>query len=238
MYSSNNFDLSDTNLSLSKSQASSYLGENSATADSRSCSFQSKIILVGDSSVGKTSIINRFTENAFSENYRCTVGVEYKIKALYLDNSTKVEMRIWDTCGGEQYRSLTKQFFRDSDGAILCFDLTSKTSFDHLEDWFRELKNCAPPQCQIFVAGNKSDLEDQRRVPVADIQTFLSSHTDLRFLEVSAKTGTNVVLMFEELASLIAKNNEKPQNEKEAQPKKVYRVENKSQGDKNKSKCC
>lgn len=239
MYGNNYLDLSDNNLSLSKSYNVSYADDNSQLDNNLASKLQCKVILIGDQAVGKTAIFHRFIENQFTENYKCTVGVEYKIKSLLLDNATKMEIKIWDTCGAEQFRSLTKQFFRESNGAILVFDLTNRTTFEHLNEWIKDLKNNAPEDCQIYVAGNKSDLEDQRQVLNAEIQDFIEDHSEVKYLECSAKTGTNVVLMFEDLASLIAKAMEKKMNEVEPAEKRVYKVDKKmSKLTHKQRKCC
>ncbi|MCQ2817415.1 MAG: GTP-binding protein [archaeon] len=239
MISNNNLDFSDNNnLSVSRSN-SSYLGDTSNSEVTKT--YQGKIILVGDSAVGKTSIINRFINNNFSDNYRCTVGVEYKLKSLFLDNSTKIELRIWDTCGSEQYLALTKQFFRDSNGAILVFDLTNRTSFEHLENWMKEIELSAPANCQIYLVGNKADLEDQKTVGKNEILNFLGSHLNVKYMDVSAKNGTNIQLLFEDLANLMSSNLQLIQHKIEDSHKKIYKADMSKRGSMRvhqRNKCC
>ena len=98
-----------------------------------------KLILLGDVSVGKTSIIGRYIDNSFDEKYKCTIQVECKTKVIDLDENTAVKMNIWDTCGQEKFRILTKQYYRECHGAIIVFDLTNKKSFDYVKNWIEEL---------------------------------------------------------------------------------------------------
>ena len=206
MYNNNFLDQSDNNLSLSKSYNVSFHNEDEYGESENiqhSSKLQSKIILIGDQAVGKTSIFHRFMEETFSDTYKCTVGVEYKIKSLLIDNTTKMELKIWDTCGQEQFRSLTKSFFRESNGAILVFDLTNRTTFEHLNDWVKDLENNAPPDIQVFVAGNKADLENERIVTSEGGEKFKEAYELDMFMETSAKTGYNAELLFIKAAVLL-----------------------------------
>ena len=155
------------------------------------------VILVGDTSVGKTSILNRFIGKQFSSTYKCTVGVEFKIKSILLDPYTSSELKIWDTCGEEKFKSITRQYYKDANGVILLYDLSDKKTFDSLNNWLKEIRNNAPKYCSIIVVGNKADLE--RKVSNDDAMTF-AKNENVSYLEVSAKNGINIELIFEKLS--------------------------------------
>ena len=159
--------------------------------------YKFKVILLGNSCVGKTSILNRFIGKQFSSTYKCTVGVEFKIKSILLDPYTSSELKIWDTCGEEKFKSITRQYYKDANGVILLYDLSDKKTFDSLNNWLKEIRNNAPKYCSIIVVGNKADLE--RKVSNDDAMTF-AKNENVSYLEVSAKNGINIELIFEKLS--------------------------------------
>jgi len=159
--------------------------------------YKFKIILLGESSVGKTSILNRFIGNQFSETYKCTVSVELKIKSILLDPYTSAELKIWDTCGEEKYQSVTRQFYNGTNGIILLYDLSDINSFNSLNKWLKEIRNFAPKNAVVIIVGNKVDLD--RKVSHDDAITFANKE-NISYLEVSAKNGINIELIFEKLS--------------------------------------
>ena len=184
----------------------SILNKSSYLPNSRASSLQVeriiyelKIILVGDVAVGKTALINRFTENIFSDKYVSNIGVEFKVKQIYLNDTPGVELKIWDTCGEEKFRAMTRQYYRDSNGIILMLDLTDKKTFDSLGRWYKDLRDNGPKGSIIFLVGNKSDLIENRVVSTEECQTFAQKH-GMKYIEVSAKTGDNIELVFDKLA--------------------------------------
>ena len=126
--------------------------------------FNFKIILLGDIAVGKTSILSRFCTNTYSSDYKCSIGVEFKVKSLNVDQSTIADLKIWDTCGDQRYRAVTRQYYKESKGVILVFDLTNKESFKKLDFWIEDVRVNSPEEASIILVGNKSDLVDQRKV--------------------------------------------------------------------------
>ena len=128
------------------------------------------MILLGEAYVGKTSILSRFIGEKFSESYHCTIGVEYKIKSILIDAYTSAELKIWDTCGAEQFRSLTRQYYRVAQGSIIVFDLTKKETFLYIQKWIKELNNNGNANIPILIVGNKSDLSTERVVPIDEIK--------------------------------------------------------------------
>ena len=159
--------------------------------------YKFKVILLGESSVGKTSILHRFIGQKFAESYRCTVGVEFKIKSILLDPYTIAELKIWDTCGEEKFRSVTRQYYNDANGIVLLFDLNDRNSYNALPNWLKDIKNYSPKNAAIIIVGNKSDLE--RKVSENEILYF-TQNEDISYIEVSAKSGVNIELIFEKLS--------------------------------------
>ena len=172
-----------------------------------------KIVLLGDSSVGKTSLMLRFTDDSFEENGASTIGVEFKNKEIEL-NEKKIELNILDTAGQEKYRSIAKNFIREGDGIIFTFDLTNENSFHSIKNWLITSEE-ANQGFQKILVGNKFDLPD-KKVSKEKAETFCEKYK-MKYFEVSAKDGTNVELIFREIAQLILLNQpEKEINNKNA----------------------
>ena len=121
-----------------------------------------KVIMIGDLAVGKTSILNRFIKNEFNNSYTSTIGVEFSAKNIIIDNINECRLKIWDTSGEERFRSITKQYFKDTQGAFLIFDLTKKSTFDKLNVWLEDLNDNAPEDVSIILVGNKMDIKDRK----------------------------------------------------------------------------
>ena len=162
-----------------------------------------KILLVGDSAVGKTTLILKYVDGKFSDSHITTIGVEYKDKEITVNNR-KINLQIWDTSGQERYRSITKNFYRNAHGIIFVFDVTNQTSFDHLKDWLNSSNECDIDFKKIIV-GNKIDLND-RVVNKETMEFFAEKNQIKKSFETSAKDGTNVDLIFKEMAELILAN--------------------------------
>lgn len=175
-----------------------------------------KIILVGDVSVGKTSVIERYINNNFKDDYTCTIQAEQRTKIKNEDSNTLVRMNIWDTAGQEKFRSLTRQFYRDCQGAIIVFDITKKKTFDSLQTWIDDIKDYSDKDIPIIIVGNKSDLIDEREVSENNINEFLNDK--YTYFEVSAKYGNNIDLAFNKIKKLIMENR-KMNNEEENEDK-------------------
>jgi Ras-related protein Rab-1A len=180
--------------------------------------YRFKVILLGDIAVGKTSILSRFVDDKYTNEYRCNVGVEFKVKSLFLDESTGADLQIWDTCGEERFRTVTRQYYRDSNGVILIFDLTNRNSFDKLESWLQDINNYGPKDTNILLIGNKTDLADERVVSFSDANNF-SIKNNLQYIEVSAKTGNNVALLFENLTKVMVRKEVESQKSRPKKPK-------------------
>jgi small GTP-binding protein domain len=160
-----------------------------------------RLLMVGDSSCGKTSLVLRFDQNVFSTKFVTTIGVDYRDKMVKIQG-VPMRLQLWDTAGQERFRSLTSNFFGRADGFVLCYDISNRPSFDHVIGWMRDIKTRAPPDCDIVLCGNKSDLENDRVVTAEEGQA-LAEEYGVQFFETSALTGYNVEAMFVELATTI-----------------------------------
>ena len=167
------------------------------------CDICLKILLVGDSSVGKTTLLLKYVDGQFSENHITTIGVEYKDKELIVNNR-KVNIQIWDTSGQERYQSITKNFYRNADGILFVFDVTNEDSFNHLKKWLITSEDIEKDFKKIIV-GNKMDLEDKIVINKEKADKFAEKKNMKCFL-TSAKDGTNVDVIFQEIAELILAN--------------------------------
>ena len=159
------------------------------------CDLSFKIIVVGDSGVGKSCLTMKGTKNHFEECYSPTVGFEFFTFNIKI-NDKIIKLQIWDTCGQEAYKSLITSFYRNASLAILVYSIDSQISFNNIENWLNEIKSQSNPETKIFLIGNKIDLEDQRQVPIDDAKLFSKEHAFNYFLETSAKTGINAQNVF------------------------------------------
>ena len=162
------------------------------------------ILLVGDANVGKTSILLKYTENFFPNQYQATIGVEYKMKIIKLNNMN-IKLQIWDTAGQERYKSIAKNFFHSANGVFLVFDITNKQSFENLNKWIEDVKENSPKDCKYIIIGNKSDLSDQRTISTFEIDNFVKEKKSSYF-EVSAKNDEGLNDAFINLSKEIIKD--------------------------------
>ncbi|KAG6490820.1 ras-related protein Rab2BV-like [Zingiber officinale] len=154
-----------------------------------------KIVLIGDSGVGKSNILSRFTRNEFALDSKSTIGVEFATKTLQIEGRT-VKAQIWDTAGQERYRAITSAYYRGAVGALLVYDITKKQTFDNVQRWLRELRDHADSNIVVMMAGNKSDLTHLRAVSESEGQEFAEKE-GLSFLETSALGSLNVEKAFQ-----------------------------------------
>jgi small GTP-binding protein len=167
------------------------------------CDLNFKIIIIGDSFVGKSCLSLRGTKGIFNETeYSPTIGFEFLTFFIKI-NDTIIKLQIWDTCGQEVYRSLIKSFYHNSSLGILVYSIDNKNSFDNLGSWLNEIKNEGNPDINIFLVGNKVDLESQRQVSREMGETFCKNNKIKFFLETSAKTGFNAENVFIEASKLL-----------------------------------
>ena len=161
-----------------------------------------KIIIIGDSGVGKSCLSLRATKNVFESLYSPTIGFEFMTFFIKVDEKP-IKLQIWDTCGQEVYRSLISSFYNNSSLAIVVYSIDNEESFNNLEFWLNELKTKGNPDINLFLIGNKADLEDNRKVSKEAAQEFAENNKIKLFLETSAKTGFNAQNIFIEAAKLL-----------------------------------
>ena len=149
-----------------------------------------KLIVIGDSGVGKSCLTTQAVKNNFMEFYQATVGFEFLTFNLRI-NSNVVKLQIWDTCGQEVYKSLISNFYRNCSLAIITYAINNKDTFKHAENWLNDLKNQSNPNVRVFLVGNKSDLEEERAVNREEAEKFKEEKKLDIFMETSVKTGQN-----------------------------------------------
>ncbi|KAG6576443.1 GTP-binding protein YPTC1, variant [Phytophthora cinnamomi] len=158
-----------------------------------------KLVLIGDSGVGKSCLLLRFADDAFTESYITTIGVDFRFRTVKIDNKT-VKLQIWDTAGQERFRTITSAYYRGADGIIMVYDVTSQESFDHVNDWLNEVNRYASEGTCKLLVGNKSDISDNKAVSYETAKAFADS-LSIPFLETSAKNAQNVEEAFLTMAS-------------------------------------
>ena len=199
-----------------------------------------RICILGDQNVGKTSLIKRFVEGSYSGNYSATIGVDFKVITLkYKDIVSKVH--IWDTAGQERFKSVAVNYFRSAHGFLFVYDITDEDSFVNIENWIELAFNNSTSHLINFLVGNKSDLEEERKVQKKDAEDF-AKQKELIFLEASAKNNYNVGKVFEYFTYKLIryfkiKKIKQKENEKCQISGNAKQIPSNSQTENNKDKC-
>ena len=191
-----------------------------------------KIMVIGESLVGKTALITKYTKNTFGGAYLTTVGIDFQDKFLNI-NGKEIKIELWDTAGQERFRNIAKNYFQSSDGFLLVYDLTKKSSFEKLDFWNEQISLNAPKETKYILVGNKKDLEDQREVKIEEGEEFAKKN-NIKFYETSAKDGTNVIDVFETLAKEIV-NDVEQINTRSKRSSQVLKKKNATE---EKKSCC
>jgi len=160
-----------------------------------------KVIIIGDTAVGKSNILSRYVKDEFSSNSKSTVGVELGIKFLKIKN-TKTKIQIWDTAGQERYRAITSSYFKGSNGCFIVYDITNEASFNNIENWYEQIQKETSKDIPILLVGNKCDLENERKVPIEKGKEK-AQNLNCAFFETSALKKINIDKIFEELVNNI-----------------------------------
>ena len=194
--------------------------------------FPLKVIVIGDTCVGKTNFIFRFVENRFSLNYVSTVGFDYRSKIITLPKSKKkVKLQIWDTAGQERYNAVNKNLFQKVQGVIIMYDITNRASFENINKWLYLLSQNVSDKAKILV-GSKLDLSEEKRIITEEEGQNLADKNNMPFYETSSKTGENVEKIFFTLAQNIYENLSNENINDNASVKIIQNPERKKKG------CC
>uniref|UniRef100_A0A4W5LTP1 small monomeric GTPase n=1 Tax=Hucho hucho TaxID=62062 RepID=A0A4W5LTP1_9TELE len=159
------------------------------------------LVLIGDSGVGKSNLLSRFTRNEFNLESKSTIGVEFATRSIHVEGKT-VKAQIWDTAGQERYRAITSAYYRGAVGALLVYDIAKHLTYENAERWLKELQDHADSNIVIMLVGNKSDLRHLRAVPTDEAKALAEKH-GLSFLETSALDSSNVELSFQTILTAI-----------------------------------
>jgi small GTP-binding protein len=181
--------------------ASSNQSSNQSGAN-KTCQF--KLVLLGESSVGKSSLVLRFVKGQFHEFQESTIGAAFLTQTVQIDDTT-VKFEIWDTAGQERYHSLAPMYYRGAQAAIVVYDITNKETFQKAQTWIKELQRQASPNIVIALAGNKLDLASKRAVSYEEAKAY-ADECSLLFMETSAKTAANVMDIFTSIAKKLPKS--------------------------------
>ena len=194
-----------------------------------------KVLLLGNSDVGKSSLLLRFVDSLWNDAFVPTIGVDFKVKTLEINNK-KVKMQIWDTAGQERFRTVVSTYFRGAHGILLLYDVTNKDSFKNLENWLIEIEKNSSDKVLKILVGNKCDLSDDREIQTEEGQAF-AVRNGMEFMETSAKMNTNVSEAFETLGKLMIEFNSKGNNNSQSGEGKNLKA-NSGKDLNTKKKCC
>ena len=164
-----------------------------------------KILLLGDSSVGKTCFLKRYTDNTFQDAYLSTIGFDFKFKFVTLDNGKTVKVQLWDTAGQERFRTIAKSYYKGAHGIILIYDVTNRKTFENIRKWLNQISNEASNKISIILVANKIDCEEERQISVEEGES-LANENNLPIFEASAKDSINVEESFKFLIEKINEN--------------------------------
>ncbi|XP_060529260.1 ras-related protein Rab-3 isoform X1 [Cylas formicarius] len=160
-----------------------------------------KLLIIGNSSVGKTSFLFRYADDSFTSAFVSTVGIDFKVKTVFRHDK-RVKLQIWDTAGQERYRTITTAYYRGAMGFILMYDITNEESFNSVQDWVTQIKTYSWDNAQVILVGNKCDMEDERVISF-ERGKQLAEQLGVEFFETSAKENINVKAVFERLVDII-----------------------------------
>jgi len=166
-----------------------------------------KLLLIGDSGVGKTAIMLQFSENTFSETFITTVGIDYKYKFVTIMNEAtgkeqKIRLEIWDTAGQERFKAITRSYLRGAEGLLLVYDITDEITFENVKTWMAQIQQFAEKDCDKVLVGNKCDLKDSRKVERSEGEGMATTF-GVHFYEASARSNLNIQEAFIDLAKQV-----------------------------------
>ena len=192
-----------------------------------------KVLLLGDSTVGKTCFLLRYCDKTFQDAHLSTIGLDYRVKTMTLKNKKNVKLQIWDTAGQDRFRAITKNYYKGANGIILIYDVTNLQTYENVKNWITQIREETNPNVVIYLAGNKIDIPEEERAVKTEEGKEIADEYKLQFKETSAKDGINVNEVFQELVEKIDEVNSKLEVSK-PEPKNILY----SPGKKKKSSWC
>lgn len=196
-----------------------------------------KLVLIGDSGVGKSCLLLRFADDAFTESYISTIGVDFRFRTVKIDQKT-VKLQIWDTAGQERFRTITSAYYRGADGIIMVYDVTSGDSFEHVNDWLKEVNRYASEGTCKLLVGNKSDRTTDKVVTAEQAKEY-ADDLGIAFLETSAKSAQNVEEAFLTMAGeLIKQRVSRSGNDNSGEGREKVELGGKKRGKELLNSCC
>ena len=195
-----------------------------------------KVLLLGNSNVGKSSLFLRFVDDIWNDTFVPTIGVDFKIKTFDIDEK-KIKMQIWDTAGQERFKNIIASYYRGAHGILLIYDVTDKDSFKNLSNWLIEIEKNASKNVLKVLIGNKSDLEDKRVITINQGKEFADTY-GLKFLETSAKKNVNVNEAFETLGRELMQADDDKKITRQKQNKKISVAKVQDLNTEKKGGCC
>ena len=162
-----------------------------------------KVLLLGDSTVGKTCFLLRYCDKKFQEAHLSTIGLDYRLKTMTLESGKKIKLQIWDTAGQDRFRAITKNYYKGANGIILIYDVTNLQTYENVKNWIAQIREEANPNVIIYLAGNKIDVSEDEKVVKTEDGQKIADEFNLPFYETSAKNGDNVNKIFEDLVEKV-----------------------------------
>ena len=190
-----------------------------------------KVLLLGDSSVGKTCFLLRYCDKSFQDVHLSTIGLDYRLKTITLKNNKNIKLQIWDTAGQDRFRAITKNYYKSANGVLLIYDISNLQTYENVKNWISQIREEANPNVIIYIVGNKIDLPKEKRVVNIEDGEKIAEEFEIKFKEASAKSGTNVNEIFEELVEQIDEKFSKLEAPKKKKGNQLYTG-------KKKKKCC
>ena len=163
-----------------------------------------KVLLLGDTTVGKTCFLMKYTDKTFQDIHMATIGLDYRLKSMKLKSGKNIKLQIWDTAGQDRFRAITKNYYKGSHGIILIYDVTNLQTFENVKNWVSQIREEAANNVVIYIAANKIDMEAERKVSQKEGES-LAQELGFPFMETSAKSGININETFEDLVERIDK---------------------------------
>ena len=190
-----------------------------------------KVLLLGDSSVGKTCFLLRYCDKSFQDVHLSTIVLDYRLKTITLKNNKNIKLQIWDTAGQDRFRAITKNYYKSANGVLLIYDISNLQTYENVKNWISQIREEANPNVIIYLVGNKIDLPKEKRVVNIEDGEKIAEEFEIKFKEASAKSGTNVNEIFEELVEQIDEKFSKLEAPKKKKGNQLYTG-------KKKKKCC